>query len=130
VIEYPEILGEGVIVVTFEFDRWWTPGGVRERDRLDVLGIDLNGRLVVAELKRDRAPDTVEMHLAENVALSFSKCMRVVVNGGLEQRGWEAADGEHRSKLEIVADEISPSMRFATADVRRVKRREEAKSTS
>ena len=57
--------------------------------------------------------------LAENVALSLSKGMRVVVTGRIEQRSWETDDGEHRSKVEIVADEIGPSLRFATADVRR-----------
>ena len=55
--------------------------------------------------------------LAENVALSLSKGMRVVVTGRIEQRSWETDDGEHRSKVEIVADEIGPSLRFATADV-------------
>jgi single-strand DNA-binding protein len=37
--------------------------------------------------------------LAENVALSFSKGMRVVVTGRLEQRSWETDEGEHRSKV-------------------------------
>ena len=68
--------------------------------------------------------------LAENVALSLSKGMRVVVSGRIEQRSWETDDGEHRSKVEIVADEIGPSLRFATADVQRVERRQEAESTS
>jgi single-strand DNA-binding protein len=48
--------------------------------------------------------------------------MRVVVSGRLEHRSWETEDGEHRSKVEIVADEIGPSLRFATADVRRTMR--------
>jgi single-strand DNA-binding protein len=48
--------------------------------------------------------------------------MRVVVTGRIEQRSWETDDGEHRSKVEIVADEIGPSLRFATADVRRTMR--------
>ena len=62
--------------------------------------------------------------LAENVALSLSKGMRVVVTGRLEQRSWETDDGGHRSKVEIVADEIGPSLRFATADVQRTQRRQ------
>ena len=60
--------------------------------------------------------------LAENVALSLTKGMRVVVTGCIEQRSWETDDGEHRSKVEIAADEIGPSLRFATADVRRTMR--------
>jgi single-strand DNA-binding protein len=61
--------------------------------------------------------------LAENVALSLSKGMRVVVTGRLEQRSWETDKGEHRSKVEITADEIGPSLRFATCDVQRTERR-------
>lgn len=60
--------------------------------------------------------------LAENVALSLSKGMRVVVTGRLEQRSWETEEGEVRSKVEITADEIGPSLRFATADVQRNER--------
>ena len=47
--------------------------------------------------------------LTENVALSLSKGMRVVVTGRIEQRSWETDEGEHRSNVEIVADEIGPS---------------------
>jgi single-stranded DNA-binding protein len=39
-------------------------------------------------------------------------------------------DGEHRSKVEIVADEIGPSLRFATADVRRTMRSVEGERES
>ena len=67
--------------------------------------------------------------LAENVALSLTKGMRVVVSGRLEQRSWEIEDGEHRSKVEIVADEIGPSLRFATADVHRIERRKGAETS-
>ena len=62
--------------------------------------------------------------LAENVALSLTKGMRVVVTGRLEHRSWETDEGKHRSKLEIVADEIGPSLRFATADVQRTRRQD------
>ncbi len=61
--------------------------------------------------------------LAENVALSLTKGMRVVVTGRLEQRSWETEDGDRRFKVEIVADEVGASMRFATVDVHRVERR-------
>lgn len=60
--------------------------------------------------------------LAENVALSLTKGMRVMVAGRLEQRSWETDQGERRSKVEIVADEIGPSLRFATAAVARNER--------
>ena len=60
--------------------------------------------------------------LAENVALSLTKGARVVVTGRLEQRSWESDEGEKRSKVEIVADEIGASLRFATVDIHKVQR--------
>ena len=61
--------------------------------------------------------------MAENVAESVTKGTRVLVSGRLEQRSWETNDGEKRSKIEIVADEIGPSLRYATAGVTKNERR-------
>ena len=60
--------------------------------------------------------------LAENAANSLAKGTRVVVTGRLEQRSWETDNGEKRSVVEINADEIAPSLRFATAAVTRTPR--------
>ena len=60
--------------------------------------------------------------MAENVCESIGKGARVVVNGRLEQRSWDTQDGEKRSKIEIIADEIGPSLRWATARVERTDR--------
>lgn len=64
--------------------------------------------------------------LAENVTESIVKGTRVVVDGRLEQRTWDADDGSKRSKVEIVADEVAPSLRWATALVTRNERSDEA----
>jgi single-strand DNA-binding protein len=61
--------------------------------------------------------------LAENVALSLVKGTRVVVTGRLEQRTWENEEGERRSRVEISAEDVGPSLRFATAEVTRAERR-------
>jgi len=62
--------------------------------------------------------------MAENVSESLTKGTRVVVSGRLEQRSWETQDGDKRSKIEIVADEVAPSLRWATASVTRNQRGE------
>jgi len=59
---------------------------------------------------------------AENVALSLTRGARVVVTGRLEQRSWETEDGETRSKVELVAEEIGASLRFVTVDIHKVQR--------
>jgi single-strand DNA-binding protein len=61
--------------------------------------------------------------MAENVSESLTRGARVVVAGRLEQRSWETTDGDRRSKVEVVADEIGPSLRWATAQVTKNDRR-------
>jgi len=60
--------------------------------------------------------------LAENVSESLKKGTRVVVTGRLEQRSWEQ-EGNKRSVVEINADEVAPSLRWATAKVEKTERR-------
>jgi single-strand DNA-binding protein len=52
---------------------------------------------------------------AEHAARSLSKGNRVVVVGRLQQRTWTAEDGSARSTVEVVAEELGPSLRWATA---------------
>jgi single-strand DNA-binding protein len=61
--------------------------------------------------------------MAENVAESIAKGSRVVVTGRLEQRSWETENGEKRTVVEVNADDIGPSLRWATAQITRNERR-------
>lgn len=54
--------------------------------------------------------------LANNVA-DLDSGTRVIVTGRLQQRSWETEDGEKRSRVEIVATDVGPSLRWATAEV-------------
>src|SRR3954468_5471027 len=62
--------------------------------------------------------------MAENVGESLHRGARVVVSGRLEQRSWETEQGDKRSKVEVVADEIAPSLRWATVEITKNERRE------
>jgi single-strand DNA-binding protein len=66
---------------------------------------------------------TAWAQLAENVGECLSKGTRVIVTGRLEQRSWETPDGEKKSSVDIVADEIAPSLRWATAKIERNERK-------
>lgn len=77
IIAYPSILSpaEGaaepsVLIITSEFDRWTASKGPDPLDRLDVLGLDRSGRLVIAELKRDLAPESVTLQAITYAALA------------------------------------------------------------
>ncbi|MCM2418118.1 hypothetical protein [Streptomyces sp. RKAG293] len=61
VIDHLQVLGEPVLMITSEFDRWADTDGVLARDRLDILGRDATGRLAVAELKRGTADRDVHL---------------------------------------------------------------------
>jgi single-strand DNA-binding protein len=59
---------------------------------------------------------------AEHAAESLSKGSRVVVVGRLQQRTWTAEDGSARSVVEVLAEELGPSLRWATATTTRTTR--------
>lgn len=60
--------------------------------------------------------------LAENVQ-SLQKGTRVIVTGRLEWRQYETQQGEKRTVVDIVADEVGASLRWARVDVHRNERR-------
>ena len=100
----------------------------RDGQATTLLGVAVNRRWQDKETREwEEATSFFDVvcwrDLAENAAVSLAKGMRVMVTGRLEQRNWETEDGERRSKVEIVAEEVGPSLRFATADVQRAERR-------
>jgi single-strand DNA-binding protein len=66
--------------------------------------------------------------LAENAAESLTRGTRVVVTGRLKQRSWENQEGEKRSMIEIEADDVGPSLKWATASVQKTSRSSSASS--
>lgn len=62
--------------------------------------------------------------LGENAAATLTKGMRVIVSGRLEQREYQTREGDKRTAIEVNADEIGPSLRWATASVERTPRGE------
>ena len=62
---------------------------------------------------------------AEHASQSLTKGSRVVVIGRLQQRSWNAEDGSARSVVEVVAEELGASLRWATATKTRTTRSQE-----
>lgn len=65
---------------------------------------------------------TAWKELAEHLVESVTTGTRVVITGRLQQDRWETDGGEKRSKVYIVADEVAPSLRWATASVTKTSR--------
>lgn len=55
--------------------------------------------------------------LGTNVADALHKGDRIVVTGRLQQRSWETDEGDKRSTVEITAEEIGASLRWATVAI-------------
>ena len=57
VLSNPEILGPSIKIITFDVERQWATPGL-PRDRFVIVGLGGDGRLVIAELKYGKNPDT------------------------------------------------------------------------
>lgn len=60
--------------------------------------------------------------LAENIAESLGTGSRVIVTGRIQSRSWETEEGQKRTVVEIEADEVGPSLRWATAQITKTSR--------
>lgn len=94
---YPEMLGEELFVITTEYDKF-----DKSNDRLDVLAIDKNGKLVVIELKRDVAPTETELQALKYAAFCSNFTLNDLVEIYAESR---ASKGNNLSSDEA-RDEI------------------------
>lgn len=93
IVKYPEILGEDLIIATTEYDRF-----DKTKNRLDVLAIDKNGKLVVIELKRDTADKFVDLQAIHYAAYCSNISLEQIVEMMVDYRG---KHGKDVSKEEI-----------------------------
>jgi single-strand DNA-binding protein len=66
--------------------------------------------------------------LGEHLAQCTTKGNRLIVTGRLEQRSYDDKDGNKRSVVELVATDVGPSLKWATADVHRIVREDAART--
>lgn len=110
VIQHPLILGPDVLVVTSEFAGWASKKGEKDLDRLDVLGLASDGRLVLAELKRGKAPAPIGMQVlnyAARASLFTVEKLALVHQAFLKTRGTSVSLADARQRLENHAPELS-----------------------
>ena len=61
-------------------------------------------------------------HLAEHVAESAQRGMRVMVTGTLKQRSYETKEGEKRTSYEVQAEDVGMSLQWSTAKMAKASR--------
>lgn len=87
-----------------------------------AFGLAVNRRYQVnGEWKDDTSYFNVTAwgQLAENASATFTKGSRVIVTGRLSWREYNTREGDKRTTVEVVADELGPSLRWATAQIER-----------
>ncbi|WP_239486554.1 hypothetical protein [Streptomyces durocortorensis] len=101
-------------MITAEYDRWADTDGVPARDRLDVLGLDATGRLVVVELKQGTADRDVHLQAITYAALVSRFGLGTLAQahrGFLSRRGQVLDIGACRQRLlDHVDGEWSPAL--------------------
>ena len=60
--------------------------------------------------------------LADHAAESLTKGTRVIVTGRLKQRSYETTEGEKRTVYEVDANDVGPSLKWATAKIAKTSR--------
>jgi Protein of unknown function DUF91. len=95
VIEEPQLLGEQLKMISSECAKF------RDlRDRLDLLAIDLQGKLVVVELKRDKADRTTDLQ-----ALKYAGYCATLTAEEI-QRDYQAFWTDRRNGDELSVEEV------------------------
>jgi single-strand DNA-binding protein len=93
----------------------YTPAGLAVAN----FRLAVNQRLWDGDGWKDGEPSFFRVNVwrdqAEHVNRSLAKGARCVVVGRLKSRSWEAPDGQRRSAVEVEADDVAASLRFAPA---------------
>ena len=85
--DQPEVLEEGLLIISEEFGNWQD-----SNRRIDLLGLDAEGRLVVVELKRGETGDHMDLQAIRYAAMVANMTFQQTVDtyqGYLEKRANE-----------------------------------------
>jgi single-strand DNA-binding protein len=106
----------------------FTPNGVAVAN----FRIAVNPRLWDGEGWKDGEPSFFRVNVwrdqAEHVNRSLSKGARCIVVGRLRSHSWETPEGQRRSAVEVEADDVAASLRFAPVTVAKPGQKAEKKN--
>lgn len=94
IIKQPDILEEGLKVISAEFDEY-----EEIRQRFDVLAIDSDGKLVVIELKRGVAEETTDLQAIKYASYVANFSPQDVQE--LYREFWNSRDGGDRQPEDV-----------------------------
>jgi hypothetical protein len=89
-----EILGEDLLIVSMEFDRF-----KGSRDRLDLLAVDRQGKLVVVELKRSSFADYADLQSIRYAAMVSTMTIEQLLPYYADYHRMDTGEGVSEEKL-------------------------------
>lgn len=101
----PEILGEDLLIVSIEFDKF-----TNSNDRLDVLAIDTKGNLVVIELKRDGFAGYADLQAIRYAAMVSSMTLAKLIPYYISYQK------KYTSTLEVDAEKVMEEIKEFVSD--------------
>jgi len=91
--ERPDLMGEELLIITTEYAKF-----DKTKERLDVLALDKQGKLVVVELKRDDSGRNVELQAIKYAAYCSTLTLEDII---LERKLYLNKDGKDRADQEV-----------------------------
>ena len=101
VLAHPELLGERLLTITSEFDRF-----DRSSKRLDVLALDEDGALVIVELKLDIAGSHADLQAIRYAAFCSTMTMADVVTAYASHHSLTGPHAEQAIRQFLGVDEL------------------------
>ncbi len=107
VVDHPEVLGDNIRIVTTQYNKWSSNAGDLAKERLDILGLDASGQLVVVELKRE-IDSKVHLQAITYAALvaGFSKETLADAHAEYLNRGTPASDYTPADASELLQEHV------------------------
>ncbi|WP_197050601.1 endonuclease NucS domain-containing protein [Methanobacterium sp. SMA-27] len=99
ITKYPQILGEELLTITTEYDKF-----DKTSNRLDILAVDKKGKIVVIELKRDVADRFVDLQAIHYASYCSNLNLEQVVDMMAEYKDESKEDMESELK-EFISNE-------------------------
>jgi hypothetical protein len=113
--DYPDVLGEELLIITTEYDKF-----DKTKERLDLLALDKDGTLVVVELKRDDSGKNVELQAIKYAAYCSTFTLNDVVTEYQEYRSKKGEKIDEEKARKIITDFIAKDDFEAISDRPRI----------
>ena len=109
--DQPDVLEDRLLIISEEFGNWQD-----SNRRIDLLGLDAEGRLVVVELKRGETGEHMDLQAIRYAAMVANMTFEQVVETYQEYREKRAGEGAKIDDEHVASDKIRKHLRIQEGD--------------